>query len=135
MKTITITADDRVGLLADISYVLGKAKINIESVGVDVLAGKAVITLIIKDFAKAKSALLNSGFTPEEENSVVVKLTDQPGELSKITSMFAAEKISIQRMHIISRDGSNTILSFRVDNPKRASKILDQYLLNKDLKD
>ncbi|MEK6982080.1 MAG: ACT domain-containing protein [Candidatus Micrarchaeota archaeon] len=135
MKTITITADDRVGLLADISYVLGKAKINIESVGVDVLAGKAVITLIIKDFAKAKSALLNSGFTPEEENSVVVKLTDQPGELSKITSMLAAEKISIQRMHIISRDGSNTILSFRVDNPKRASKILDQYLLNKDLKD
>ena len=28
MKTITIVADDRVGLLADMSYVLGKAKID-----------------------------------------------------------------------------------------------------------
>ena len=135
MKTITITADDRVGLLADISYVLGKAKVNIESVGVDVIGGKAVITLIIKDFVKAKTALLNSGFNAEEENSVVIKLMDQPGELSKITAILASEKISIQKMHIISRDGSHTILSFSVDNVKRTSKVLDSYLLNHDLKD
>lgn len=132
MKTITIMTDDRVGLLADISYLLGKTKVNIESVNVDVVGGKAIITLLVKDHQKAKSVLENSGFKLAEANTVMVKLTDQPGELSKITAMLASEKINIERMNIVSKDGKNTILSFNVDNPKRASKILEQYLISKE---
>ena len=49
MKSLTIVADDRVGLLSDISYVLGKSKINIESISVDVIGNKAVIVLTIKN--------------------------------------------------------------------------------------
>ena len=132
MKSITIVADDRVGLLADISYLLGKAKINIEYINVDVVAKKAVITLTIKDADKAKTMLENSGFKVTELNSLVVKLTDQPGELSKITSMLAEDGINIENAHILSKDGVMAILSLTVDKPKKALKTLEPFLVNKE---
>ena len=132
MKSVTIVADDRVGLLADISYLLGKAKVNIESISVDVVAKKAVISLIIKDPDRAKTVLENAGFKVTESNSIVIKLVDKPGELSRITSMLAESGINIENVHIVSRDGSNTILSVVVDKPKKAVKLLDEFLLNKE---
>ena len=132
MKSLTIVADDKVGLLADISYVLSKSRINIESVSVDVIAGKAIITLSLSDVDKGKVALEGSSYKVEEASSVVVKLSDQPGELSKITNMLSKEKINIQNAHILSKDGVSTILSLNVDKPKRAITILKEYLVAKD---
>ena len=132
MKSVTVVAEDRVGLLADISYLLGKAKINIESISVDVVAGKAVIALTLKDDIKAKQILENSGYKVAESNVVVVKLSDQPGELSKITNMLAQDKINIENVHMLSRDGNATVLAIVVDKPKRAMKLLESFLLHKE---
>ena len=131
MKSITVVAEDRVGLLADISYLLGKAKVNIEAISVDVVAGKAVISLTLRDDIKAKGILENSGYKVAESNVVVVKLSDQPGELSKITNTLAQEKINIENVHMLSKDGKTTILAVVVDKPKRAAKLLEKYLVNK----
>jgi len=129
MKTITIIADDKVGLLADISYILAKANINIESLNVDVVANKAVIILSLKDPEKARGALEASGYRVSEDNMVIVKLTDEPGELSKITKMLAKEKINIENVLMLSRDGKSTVLSLAVDNPQKAGKLLKEYLI------
>ncbi|MCX6773186.1 MAG: ACT domain-containing protein [Candidatus Micrarchaeota archaeon] len=59
MKQITIVADDKVGLLADISYILGKARVNIDAISVEVHGGKAIISLTFKDDKKAISLLAN----------------------------------------------------------------------------
>ncbi len=34
MKQITILVDDKVGVLADVSYLLGRSKVNIEAIAV-----------------------------------------------------------------------------------------------------
>ncbi|MDO8554119.1 MAG: hypothetical protein Q7S22_04900 [Candidatus Micrarchaeota archaeon] len=132
MKSITVIADDRVGLLADISYLLGKAKINIESIGLEVVAGKAVMSLTLKDPEKAKTVLEHAGYEVTETNMIVVKLNDQPGELGKITSMMAQEKINIENIHMLSKDGKATIIAIKVDKPKRALKLLEPYLVNRE---
>jgi hypothetical protein len=129
MKTISIIADDKVGLLSDISYILAKANINIESLNVDVVADKAVILLSLKDPEKARSALEASGYRVNEDNMVIVKLSDKPGELSTITKMLAKDKINIENVLMLSRDGKNTVISIAVDNPLKASKLLKEYLI------
>jgi len=132
MKTITIVSDDRVGLLADISYILGKSKINIESINVDVVAGKAIIRLSLNNVEKGKTVLEASSYRVEEVNSVVVKLPDQPGELNRITALLSKEDIKINNIHMLSKDGMNTVLSIAVDKPKRAETILKDVLITKD---
>lgn len=129
MKTITIVSDDKVGLLADISYILAKASINIESLNVDVVADKAVIILSVQDAEKARVALEASGYKVTEENMVVVKLEDKPGELSRVTKLLAKEGVNIENVLLLSRDGKNTVLSIAVDNPQKTLKLLKDHLI------
>jgi len=129
MKTVTIVSEDKVGLLADISYILAKANINIESLNVDVVGGKAVIMLSVKDEVKARSALEASNYKVNADNTIVIKLNDQPGELSKVTRMLADEGVNIENVLMLSRDSKNTILSMSVDKLAKAQKLLKQYMI------
>ena len=132
MKAVTIVADDKVGLLADISYVLGKAKINIESISVDVTGGKAVISIMLSDESRGKNVLEASGYTVGELNSIVLKLPDQPGELSRITNSLSKDGVSIQNVHMLSKDGKSTVISVVVDKPKRATALLKDFIIGSE---
>lgn len=132
MKTITVVADDKVGLLADISYILAKSKINIESVTVDVVASKAIISLSLSDIPKGKAVLESANYKVEEANAVVIKLPDNPGELSKITEMLAKDGISIQGLHTLSKDGKTTIVAILVDKPRRTNTLLEKLLITNE---
>ena len=129
MKTLTIIADDRVGLLADISYILGKAKINIENISVDVLGGKAIITLAVADRERAKSVLEAANYKVSDVESIVIKLPDKPGELSRITNVLAKDGINITNVHMITKDGKNTVIALIVDKPRKAEVLLKDFLL------
>jgi predicted amino acid-binding ACT domain protein len=66
MEILTIVAEDKVGLLADISYVLGKSRVNIESLNADVICGKAIVTLALSDLVKGRDVLRASGYGVED---------------------------------------------------------------------
>ncbi len=132
MKEISIITDDRVGLLADVSYVLGKAKINIESIAASGVGGKAVLTIVVKDYEKAKQALENSGFKVSSGNVVFVKLADQPGKLAEIAKMLSENKINVENLHLVSKDGKHTIVGISVANPKKAKELLKEYLTDRE---
>lgn len=132
MRTVTIIADDKVGLLADISYILGKAKINIESINVDVVGDKAVVNLALSDNPRGKDVLEASGYRVTENDTIVVKLEDKPGELNRITALLSTEGVSIENVHMLSKDGRNTILALRVNKPKRASTLLKEFSLGRE---
>lgn len=129
MKTVTIISDDKVGLLADISYILGKAKINIESINVDVVGDKAIVNLAMSDNSRGRDVLEASGYRVTENDTVVIKLDDKPGELNRITALLSKEGVSIENVHMLSKDGKNTVLSLRVDKPKRALNLLKEFAL------
>ena len=129
MPAIVVVEDDRVGLLADIAAMLGKARINIESVNVDVVANKAVVTLTLADVKNAKRLLETAGHHVEDDDSIVVKLSDKPGELARITELLSKAGINLDRVHTLSRDGKNTMLSMKTSDSKKAAVILKDYLV------
>ena len=132
MKSITVVSEDKVGLLAEISYVLAKSHINIEALDFDVVGKKAIVSLTIKEAEKAKNTLRASGYHIAEENCVMIKLTDKPGEFNRMASMLAEEGINIEKVHMISREGKKAILSLVVDEPESATKILRDYLASSE---
>ncbi len=129
MKDITIIAPDKIGLLADISYILGKARVNIESIAVTSVGGKAVISVLVKNSQKATDVLQRNGFRVSSGNVIFLKLSDEPGKLSEIAKMLADNKISVGNLNLISKDGKNTIVGVTVDRPRKARKVLEQYLV------
>lgn len=132
MKSITIIADDKVGLLADISYILAKSRINIETINVDVVGGKAIISLGLSDAVKGKQVVETAGYKCEDPLAVVIKLPDKTGELNRITSLLSKEGVSIQNVHTLSKDGTHTVLALMVDKPKRAALVLQPHLITNE---
>ncbi len=132
MKSITIVAEDRIGLLSDITYILGKSKVNIESVDVAAVGGKAIINLTIKNAEKASEALSRNGYRVMETNVIVIKLTDKPGELAKVTKSLSDSGIDIQNVHVVSRDKTYTVLALVVDKTKKARSLLKEYLIEEE---
>ena len=132
MKQMTVVAQDKVGVLADISYLLGKARINIESVAAVSSEGKAIITFLLADEKKAAQLLKHNGYHVLESEIFVVRLRDEPGELSKLSSRLTQAKISIANLYVVARDRGFSIVALKVDKPKAAKKVLAPYLAIED---
>ncbi len=128
MQTVTIVADDRVGLLADISYILGKEKINIDSISTNSIGTTAVIVLAVKDAKKTSAILRKNGFNVMSEEAFVIALSDKPGELHKVAKMLSENKINIKNVYAITKGGGKAILSLIVDRPRKAAKLLKPYM-------
>jgi hypothetical protein len=124
MKTITIVEQDRVGLLMDISYILGKEKINIESITANAVGGKAIITITVKDGNEAKKTLIKNGFHIIEEDMLMVSLKDRPGELATLAKLMNDNGINLVNLYIVSKDAKNTIVAIKPDKPKKAKELL-----------
>jgi hypothetical protein len=129
MKQMTIITEDRVGVIADISYILGKAKINIEAISAEVYGGKGVINLMVKDEEKATQLLTANGYKVLESELLVIKLKDEPGELSKVTSLLKKAKVNIKNLYLLAKGEGIVIDALSVDKPKKAKKLLKDYLL------
>lgn len=118
------------GLLADISYILGKSSVNIDGLHVDVVGGKAVIALEVKDPKKAGVILVSNGFQMTKPESIVIKVAND--SMYKITEMLQGEKISVTEMSMLSSDESDGIFALNVDKPRKASKMLSSFIIGKN---
>jgi hypothetical protein len=127
MKYVTIVSDDKVGLLADISYILGKSNINIDGLFVDIIGGKAVISLEVKDPKIASGILSNNGFSIANPEAIVVKVSSN--SMEKLTEMLEFEDITITDLSMLSSDKDDGVFAIKVDKPRKAYKMLSPFLL------
>lgn len=132
MKQITVVSDDKVGILADISYILGKARVNIESISVQVHGGKGLVNLTVKDDEKATRMLTSNGYEVLASEIFLVKLKDTPGEMASFTALLKKEGVNIESLHIVARGEGFSVHSLKVDKPKKAKKLLEPFLAKAD---
>ena len=130
MEMLTIIAPDRIGLLLEITESLGRERINIESISLEVVGRKAVVRLIIdkKRIADAKAIFEKRGFHAVESDTFIVKITNKPGELSKIAKALAEGGVSVENVHFVDKQSRQALCAIRVDNPKKAEKLLMEYM-------
>ncbi len=132
MKQVVVLVEDKVGILADISYILGKAKINIDSISATTIGTKGVITLTVSDEKRTKEVLENNGYKIYSSDILVVKLKDAPGELAKVSKMLADDKVNIENVHVLTKDKSHALYALKVDKLAKAQKILKDYVAGAD---
>lgn len=127
MKSVTIVSDDRVGLLADISYVLGKSNVNIDGLFVDVVGGKAIISLEVRDPKKAMDILSRNGYSTANPEAIVIRASNEAK--GRITEMLEGERIKVTEFSVLTADSTDGIYAIHVDKPRKASKMLSTFML------
>ena len=128
MKQLTIVADDKVGLLADVSYLLGRARITIESISAVVSGGKAFFSIGVRDDTRVSQVLKANGYNVIAFDMLVVKLEDKPGELARVSKMLSDAGISIENVAILSKGEGMVFDCLQVDKTEKARKLLGTLL-------
>ena len=131
MKELTIVEKDRVGLLADVSETLGKARVNIQSIFVDVTRGKQAIIHVFVKPATAKKAgvvLRKKGFKVIGSNIFVLRVPDKPGELSKVCRLLSDNSVNVTNAFCVNRANGEAIDAISTTDNAKARKLLKDYL-------
>ncbi len=124
MEQLTVVADDKVGVLADISYLLGNSKINIDSLSVVSMDNKAILSFFVKDAKKASSILKANGYNVLESEILVVLIKDEPGQMASLTGILAKEKIRVLNLYYVAKEKGICIVAVRVDKTTKAKRVL-----------
>ena len=124
-REIVVKTENRTGLLAEISRLLGDMGINLLSIALDVVDELAVVRLLATSQSYAREALEDAGFSVEERDVVVVELPHHPGFLCRISEALARKEISLADLHAtVSEEGSSGVVVFSCSDNGRAVQML-----------
>lgn len=122
---IVLTTENRTGLLAEISRLLGDMGINVLSITLDATDETAVIRLLATSQSYARNALREAGFSVEERDVVVVELPHHPGFLCRVSEALARKDISLVDLHAtVSEEGGTGVVVFSCSDNGRAVQML-----------
>ena len=103
MNRIIVIANNEVGVIADISRALADAEINIETISAEGLDDHGTVTLTTDAQDAALRVLADAGFKAVSDQSLVLRLPDEPGALAKVAERFKQAGVNIQSLHILER--------------------------------
>ena len=126
MNRIIVMARNEVGVIADISRTLANDGINIETMSAEGLDEKGVITLTTDAYDQALRALTNAGFKTVSDDSLILRLPDEPGALAKVAEKFKHAGVNIQSLHIVERQADHTIVALSADDRAKAETLVDR---------
>ncbi len=129
MKRITIIADNRAGMLADISSVLADNDINIDGLDAESADEYGVIHLATDYCDQALQVLKTAGFQAVTDDTLVIRLKDEPGALAKVAKRFKLSRVNIRSIHIIRRDKGYSTVVLTVDEREQAQELLEDVLI------
>lgn len=125
VNELVIRADNKPGLLDKISKSLSSKGINIESIVGYVVGRWAVLRIVTNDLISTKKELEKIDAIDEikEDELLVVKLEDKPGELSKITDKLNKRGVDLHVLYILSKENGYAHVAL-----KPANKGIDEVL-------
>ncbi|HEY5973387.1 MAG TPA: ACT domain-containing protein [Geobacteraceae bacterium] len=121
VEQISIFIENKSGRLAEVSKILGDARVNIRALSLADTSDFGILRLIVNDRDKAMAALKGRGFTVSKTEVVAVEVPDQPGGLASILEVLDASAINVEYMYaFVERCGSNAVIIFRFDETDKA---------------
>jgi len=117
MNEVVVVENDRVGLLADISYLLGKERINIESIDLHVVGNKAVVRLVVGDYQRAIHLLASAGFSVYGRNERILLVPNSMGSINYVSELDNWDSLPIGALSVIASDLDNAVVSVKSGVP------------------
>ena len=110
-ERIIIMVNNEVGVLADITGLLAAAGINVESMNTQTARERGAIIMTVNDTDHALSVLNQAGYKAVSDDSVVVRLRDEPGALAGVADRLRQAGVNIQNLHILARQDGYALIA------------------------
>ena len=127
MTRIVVIANNETGVIADIAGALAERNINIETISAEALGEKGAITLTADDHDGALRALTDAGFKTVSDESLVLRLQDEPGALAKLADKFKQAGVNIRSLHILDRRNGHATVAISADDRAKAEALVEPW--------
>ena len=125
MTRIVVIANNEAGVIADIAGALAEHDINIETISAEALGEKGAITLTADDHDGALRALTDAGFKTVSDESLVLRLQDEPGALARLAEKFKRAGVNIRSLHILDRRNGYATVAISADDRAKAEALVE----------
>ena len=131
MKQISVVSEDKPGVVAEISEVLGNHQININSLDAETFGQWAVTLITVDKYDEAVRALRSeTSFRVLTEEVILVRIEDRPGALAKLARRFRDHGINIRSMRIIQRGANDSAVAISTDRTEEALELVKDILIS-----
>jgi len=125
VEQISIFIENKSGRLAEVSRILGEAKVNIRALSLADTSDFGILRLIVDNTDQALQVLKAHSFTVNKTEVIGVEVPDQPGGLCSILEVLDQNQINVEYMYaFVERSGGNAVIIFRFDNVDEAIRVL-----------
>ena len=128
MTELQLLTKDEPGVLGRLAEVLGAASININTLSIESRNGEAVIHLVTSNNEQAKQVLASKEYQIIENNALVIRMQDKPGELAKVGKMLGDEQINITDLYLLKKEDAHSYFALTTTDNKKSSQILREFL-------
>lgn len=125
VKQLSIFMENRAGRLAEITRLLGDAKINIRALSLADTSDFGILRLIVSDVQKALKILRDSGHTVSLTDVVAVEVPDHPGGLASVLEPLRGANVNVEYMYaFVEKATDKAIVIFRFEETDAALAVL-----------
>jgi len=128
VEQLSIFLENKTGRLAEVTYAISKAGINIRALSLADTSEFGILRLIVDDHEKAKAILKEQGFTVGLTHVVAVQVEDRPGGLDSILRLLSDNGISVEYMYaFVQATHESALLILRFDKTDKAIEVLAEH--------
>ena len=124
MNRIIVMAKSEVGVIADMTEPLAQAGVNILTLNTDSAGETDIVIIATDDNDAALQALTAAGFRAIVDDTLIIRLRDEPGALAKVAKKFKDAGINIQSLHIFDRHAGYAMVGVSPADRGLAEKIV-----------
>jgi len=130
VKQITIVAENRPGLLAEITQALANENINIEDMDAESHENFAIMILQVDQYDLALQIINQQlGLKAVSEDVILVRLHDEPGALAQLSRRFGNANIDIRSIRIVQRGKDESLVAICTERTAEAMQLVKDILV------
>lgn len=122
---ITIPAENKPGVLARITAILARKKINIRATTITSFGNSGVFNFIVDDPKQGQKVLRNEGIPAELREVIAVLIEDRPGGLDRLLQILLAESINIENGYgFVIESRKNAVFILEIEDAAQATSLI-----------
>ena len=130
MEQITIVTKDYNGLTADIASALGSNDINIESLDAKKIDDIGLVMLRVNQYDRVLSILRDAGWNAITEDSLLVRVKDEPGAIADLAKRFRDANLHVSSMRIVQHHGDWGAIAVSAEPLEEARALVKDELMD-----
>ncbi len=120
-------AKSEVGVIADMTEPLARAGVNILTLNTESTGETGIVIITTDDNDAALQALTAAGFRAIMDDTLIIRLPNEPGALARFAKKFKDAGVNIQSLHIFDRHAGYAMVGV-----SSADRVLAETIVGED---